>query len=159
MFESISGYSCPTDSADWNCLFADGESWKKSNWEGEAPYVLHACLHFSDVQVTFSFPVPWWLSIGHLRVVFCVCVKIKRVFERNHSYENLFGLLQKQAGNFSFNLYQRSLGLERKERNVAWQRWSNALLVTCRQHSIKCSHPSIFSYFYSTVERADKFAS
>ena len=33
LFENISGYSCPTDSAstDWHCFFAEGESWTKSN--------------------------------------------------------------------------------------------------------------------------------
>ena len=31
LFETISDYSCPTDSTDWNCMFADGESWKKSD--------------------------------------------------------------------------------------------------------------------------------
>ena len=31
LFGNISGYSCPIDSTDWNCIFADGESWTKSN--------------------------------------------------------------------------------------------------------------------------------
>ncbi|XP_078346692.1 uncharacterized protein LOC144631976 [Oculina patagonica] len=31
LFKTITDYSCPTDSTDWNCFFADGESWMKSN--------------------------------------------------------------------------------------------------------------------------------
>ena len=56
LFETITAYSCPTYSTDWHCSFADGESWTKSNWKGDAICTRYVPIFKQALGDSISFP-------------------------------------------------------------------------------------------------------